>query len=289
MIIRKKIISLILALGMIIAPISGVQAIKVNATQTETVANTDIPIPKTGKVYYDDPLEYDYFNISDDLVNIFTQVDMKTLSSIEKNIYDDIAEYVKKYVKKNPSSFSEAAKVNDSEKLVNFVWNLSFGKAKWILTSTVRILDQLGMNGKTTMDLLNKLNKDLKLELDSAVSVDYSSYKKNLVAILDQLRRDLTKRTKGNLEEYGINMPLLQDAVLNVIDKLISENKDSETIINAIYGVLFSRTSDPEGMAYWKNKLQENIEKGKNLRDAVKSIIPEIVDSSEFLEKVQQT
>ncbi len=110
----------------------------------------------------------------------------------EEDYYDDYYDEYDRYGKDNKYKSDFIKPIFFDEILSNFVNNLSEEKAKNIL------IEQLKKNEEYTFN--NYLKKEFK---------KYSSYKNNIIAILDKLNRNFYKLSHNydyNYKDYSINI-----------------------------------------------------------------------------------
>lgn len=72
--------------------------------------------------------------------------------------------------------------------------------------------------------------------------------------------------------------------ILNILntDEFIKIAKTSHDKITRIYGVMYNRTPDPEGLKFWLNEYEKDLKITKNEKSSVLNIVKRMLDEKEF-------
>lgn len=75
-----------------------------------------------------------------------------------------------------------------------------------------------------------------------------------------------------------------RDFILNILDsdEFIKNTKDAEDKINKIYGVMFKRTPDANGLNFWITKLNNYLLKTEDEKTSVSNVVKEMAQTEEF-------
>ena len=127
-------------------------------------------------------------------------------------------------------------------------------------------------NGNDLKVNMEELNKYLKIAYEQAFERKFDE---------EGLKYWISQFSEGKIT--------LRSFLLNLIDtgEFNQKSKDSIDKIKRLYGVMLSRDADEGGLKYWESKLNENLTKYNNDRQALLETVKEMIKADELKEIAQ--
>ena len=122
-------------------------------------------------------------------------------------------------------------------------------------------------NGNDLKVNMEELNKYLKIAYEQAFEREFDE---------EGLKYWISQFSEGKIT--------LRSFLLNLIDtdEFNQKSKDSTDKIKRLYGVMLSRDADEGGLKYWESKLNENLTKYNNDRQAFLETVKEMIKADEL-------
>lgn len=117
------------------------------------------------------------------------------------------------------------------------------------------------------------IEEPIELVVEEKLNVNMDEFKKYLnVAYNKAFGRDCDEEGLNYwVSQFSEGKTTIRNFILNIIDtdEFNQKSKDLTDKIKRLYGVMFSRDADEDGLKYWESRLNENIKKYNNERQAL--------------------
>lgn len=154
----------------------------------------------------------------------------------------------------------------------------------------------LNLKENTFYENLKLIVQDDKNKLYNFIINDFSTYSTKIdMHKLSSYIENAYKKAfdREELDESGFNFWLkklstfkstARDFILNILDsnEFLEIATTSQDKITRIYGFMFKRTPDTEGLKFWMEKYDEFLSKNNNEKSSVLEVVKEMTNSKEF-------
>lgn len=117
------------------------------------------------------------------------------------------------------------------------------------------------------------VKEPIEIKVEEKLNVNMEELKKYLVTAYDKaFGREVDEEGLNYwISQFSEGRTTLRNFLLNIIDTEEFNQKSIDLIdkIKRLYGVMFSRDADEDGLKYWESKLTQNIKKYKDERQAL--------------------
>lgn len=217
-------------------------------------------------------VETAFYNL---IIDSFT-FDYTKLTEEQKKTFDSVSENVNKFVEKYQVEISDEDKVVVSA----IVYNLMSDSTALSTKLLAEVVSYLGLDFSTFRELVGEFYEKFEEYISiTAILYDYVDFVYTTVLgeevsdeELDKIYNDLTE---GNLSA--------RDFIYGALDKDgLYSDENTSVLVEKLYNIVLLRNVDEGGLDFWTSKLDELVKGGKSLKDAVKDVAGQIMDSDEF-------
>ncbi len=117
------------------------------------------------------------------------------------------------------------------------------------------------------------IEEPIEIIVEEKVNVNVYELKKYLVTAYNKaFERDCDEEGLDYwISQFSEGKTTIRNFILNIIDtdEFNQKSKNLTDKIKRLYGVMFSRDADEDGLKYWESRLNENIKKYNNERQAL--------------------
>lgn len=217
-------------------------------------------------------VETAFYNL---IIDSFT-FDYTKLTEEQKKTFDSVSENVNKFVEKYQVEISDEDKVVVSA----IVYNLMSESTALSTKLLAEVVSYLGLDFSTFRELVGDFYEKFEEYISiTAILYDYVDFVYTTV-LGEEVSDEELDKVYNDLTEGILSA---RDFIYGALDKNgLYSDESASVLVEKLYNIVLLRNVDEGGLDFWTSKLDELVKGGKSLKDAVKDVAGQIMDSDEF-------